>query len=91
MSKLLPGLRLYVGATCAYGLAHAVPHAWNKKTWMYRTTDKCELLVVDKLFLVVANTATAPILWPFIVRDDLIRLECLVRGKPARDYLGQCD
>jgi hypothetical protein len=87
MSKLLSGLRLYIGATCAYGLAHAVPIAWNKKTWMYGSSSKCDLLLVDKCFLVAANTVTAPMLWPLLLRDDLIRLECLVRGKPARDYL----
>ena len=87
MSKLLPGIRLYVGATSAYGLAHGVPYAWNKKTRMYGDSSKCDMLLVDKCFLVAANTVTAPMLWPLIMRDDLIRLECLVRGKSTRDYL----
>jgi hypothetical protein len=87
MSRLLPGLTLYIGATCAYGLAHAIPDAFSRKTNVYYAHGKRELLYVDRLGLIVANTVTAPMCWPVLLRSDLIRLECLARGKPVRDYL----
>jgi hypothetical protein len=46
---------------------------------------------VDKVGLVVVNTVTAPFLWPFILRTDLIRLECFARGQTAQDYLPASD
>ena len=87
MAKLPPALRLYVGVTCAYGLAHAIPDACSRKTSVYYGHGKRELLHVEKLGLIVADTVTAPVRWPALLRSDLIRLECLVRGKPTRDYL----
>ena len=80
----------YLGITMAYGFAHAVPFAWSYKTSLYRTTynaPKQELLVVDKVALVVVNTVTTPFLWPFLLREDMIRLECFARGKPVSDYI----
>lgn len=75
----------------AYGLAHAVPFVWSYKTSMYSTygrlEPKRELLLVDKVGLVFATTVTAPILWPFLLREDMIRLECFACGKPVSDYI----
>ena len=90
MPPLPRALRLYLNVTLAYGLAHALPSAWAYKTAMYRSSykdPKKELLLVDKLGMVVAETVSTPILWPILMREDLIRVECLVRGKPIRDYL----
>lgn len=90
MSALPPFLRLYLQGTCLYGLAHAIPHAWSHKTRMYRKSyseEARELLLVDKAGMVAANVMTAPFLWPFLLRYDLIRFECLVRGKPVSEYL----
>lgn len=87
-------LQIYINVTCAYGLAHAIPRVWSYKTSLYNalyTEPKRELLLVDKVGLVVANTVTAPFLWPFLLREDLIRLECFARGRPAQDYLPASD
>ena len=80
MSGLPRALHLYWNVTCAYALAHAVPYAWS-----HRSTK--ELLVVDKMLLIVGGALSGPLIWPLFVRDDLVRVECLVRGKRARDYL----
>ena len=85
---------LYLGITQAYGAVHGILDVWSYKTSLYRTTYKeptRELLLVDKVGLVVVNTVTAPFLWPFILRTDLIRLECFARGQPAQDYLPASD
>ena len=87
-------LQIYINVTCAYGLAHAIPRVWSYKTSLYNTLftePKRELLLVDKVGLVVANTVTAPFMWPFLLREDLIRLECFARGRPAQDYLPASD
>lgn len=89
MPPLHRSLSLYIKCTCLYGLAHGIPYAWSYKTRIYKSSyrEPKELLLVDKVGVVVANTVTAPILWPLLFREDLIRLECLARGKPVRDYL----
>ena len=87
-------IQLYVWGTCAYGFAHAVTDTWSRKTNMYRkhySEPDREMLLVDKLGLITANTVSTPILWPILLREDLIRLECLARGKPIRDYLPASD
>ena len=83
-------LTRYFHITWAYGLAHAIPYVWSYKTSLYRTLykdPKRELLLVDKAALVVATTVTGPFLWPFLLREDLIRLECFAGGQPTHDYL----
>ena len=77
MSRFLQGLRLYAGATCAYGAVHAIPALW----------PKTDMLVVDKVFTGAALTVSTVFVWPFLLRRDLVYLECLVRGKQARDFL----
>ena len=42
---------------------------------------------MDKAAVVIGMTVSAPVLWPLLLRRDLIRLECLARGKPAGEYL----
>lgn len=73
-------LQLYLRVTWAYALAHTIQY-----TWSHRSTR--ELLVVDKMAFIAGGTASGPFIWPYFLRLDLIRLECLARGKPVRDYL----
>ncbi len=94
MSSLATSLRLYIKCTCLYGLVHAIPELWSYKTRIYRKSysdEPKELLLVDKTGLMVAQTVAAPVFWPLLLRDDLIRLECLARGKPAHEYLSAND
>jgi len=84
---VLPKIHQYLKITMAYGFVHAVPYAWNRKTSLYRGHGRKELLFVDKAGWIVTNTVAAPFWWPFLVREDLIRLECLARGKRISDYM----
>ena len=81
-------LKIYLRTTCAYGLVHAIQWTWSRTTNLYNTHGRREFLHVDKLLLVGLNTVSAPFIWPLLLRADLIRLECLVRGKPVGEYLG---
>ncbi len=95
MSRLTSAIRSYVSVTCAYGLAHTIPEVWSKKTKLYNKllsdpTEK-EMLTVDKVVMCVLRTATAPLTWPWMLRRDLVHLECLVRGKPSWEYLPSGD
>lgn len=83
---LTKGAKIFLGLGCAYGLAHAIPAVQSYRTSMY-PRSKQPLLLVDKVFAVAVLTAITPLVWPLMLREDLIRLECLVRGKPVADYL----
>jgi hypothetical protein len=87
LPKKISFIPLYMGVTVTYGLAHAIPYVWSKKTWTYRGHGPREMLVIDKIILTAAYTMTTPFLWPILVRRDCARLECLARGKPIQDYL----
>jgi hypothetical protein len=65
---------------------HTIPELWSYKSRVY-TYEPKELLLVDKAAVVIGMTLSAPVLWPLMLRHDLIRLECLARGKPAKEYL----
>jgi hypothetical protein len=90
MPALPPSLRIYIQCTCLYGLLHAIPQCWSYRTRMYSRSyseEAKEVLLVDKAILMAAHAVSAPVIWPLLLRDDLIRLECLARGKPAGEYL----
>jgi len=86
LMALTKGAKVLLGLACAYGLAHAIPAVQACRTWVYPRANQ-PMLLVDKVFVVAVLTASTPLLWPFMLREDLIRLECLVRGKPVTDYL----
>ncbi len=75
----------YLHYTFAFALAHAIPLVWSFKTWY--ENKRCEMMIVDKVILAGLCTLSGPVLWPCFLREDLIRLECLVRGRQAQDYL----
>jgi hypothetical protein len=92
MVNLSVGLKCYLWVTCAYGLAHSVQDVWALKTNLYgshvsKPDNLREMMLVDKFVVVVMGTVSSSVLWPLLLRDDLIRLECLVRGKQVKDYL----
>lgn len=87
---LTKGVKYLLGGTFGYGLAHAIPQVQSYKTFIYPSSQR-HLLWVDKVCLAAAITASTPLMWPWMLREDLIRVECLVRGKPIRDYLPASD
>lgn len=88
------GVKYLLGGTFAYGLAHAIPRAQSYKTFFYPCSNyesDRHLLWADKVLLAALITASTPLTWPLMLREDLVRVECLVRGKPIRDYLPVSD
>jgi hypothetical protein len=77
--------KYYCVITFAYGAVHAIRELWSFKT--YYKNKKQEMALVDKLSMGVGMTGSAYFLWPVLLRQDLIRLECLLRGKSVTDYL----
>ena len=80
----------YVGATVTYGLVRSVTYErvgskiyYNNNTKDYETKD---MLLVDTVGTVTWNTLAAPSVWPWMLSNDLTRLECAVRGKDVREY-----
>ena len=69
-----------------YGMAHAIPKVRSYRTYMYPCPQK-PLLLADQVLLGALITASTPLTWPLMLREDLVRLECFVRGKPVQDYL----
>jgi hypothetical protein len=83
---------LLVGTGFAYGFAHAIPLVRARKTvYKYDFKDgkmvREPLLWIDQVGIAAAIAFSTPVTWPLMLREDLVRLECLVRGKRAQDYL----
>jgi hypothetical protein len=83
-------VKYYASATLLYGFVRSVTYDfkptgeyYNWKTHSYETKD---ILLVDCVKRVTANTAAAVTVWPLMLNDDIVRLECAVYGKDPREY-----
>ena len=66
------GVKVYLGVTCAFSMVHAI--------WDIASPEYKDFMVVDKIGLVLLATVSGFVIWPILLREDLILLECLVRG-----------
>jgi hypothetical protein len=85
---------LAICAFFSYGLAHTIPAVNSRRTRLlygYSAVPDQPLLWTDRVGLALLFTACTPFTWPLMVREDLVRLECLVRGKRVRDFLPEDD
>lgn len=90
MASLSRVLNAYVNVTLAYGFTRAVTYDYHdmKKYFnakAYKTEVK-EMLLVDKAARVGANTLAAIGAWPFMVHEDLRRLECALKRQDVSEY-----
>ena len=81
---------IYLGSTMAYGFARAVTYD-RESTGLYhnKKTDRGEvkeMLVIDQVWRVMGMTCSTAVLWPFLLGNDLSRLECVMRGKNYEEY-----
>ena len=83
-------LKYYAGGTLLYGFVRSTTYDfkpkgeyYNWKTHSYETKD---ILLVDCVKRVTANTVAAVTVWPLMLNDDIVRLECAVYGKDPREY-----
>ncbi len=82
----------HVSSTLLYGFGRAVTYDYEdtRKYWNFKHSleEVKEMLVVDKVVRVEDRTFAALFMWPVMLRDDLMRLECRVRGKDRKEYKG---
>lgn len=86
-------LSLYFLGTYAYGLTHGVRFVQScPGRNMYTTpTPPKHLLWTDQLLIAGGIALCGPFAWPVMLRGDLTRLECRLRGKRLQDYLPDVD
>ena len=87
--KLHP-LAYYLCGTLSYGFIRSVSYNWNStrryhenSTGLYVLKEK---LIIDKIGSVTGDTLAAVAVWPVMMGEDLVRLECVVRGKDSGEY-----
>ena len=83
-------LLVLCGGFFGYGLLHAIPVANSRQArclYGYKSAPDHPLLWTDRICLTLLLTASTPFTWPMMLREDLVRLECLLRGKRIRDFL----
>jgi hypothetical protein len=81
----------YLGLTVCYGVGHMIPAVWWLKWRMYNERPgeaAKDVLVVDKALLVMLVGGAGPVLWPLMLREDLVWFECWARGKAVSEYIG---
>jgi hypothetical protein len=78
----------YSACTFLYGAIHTIMDMPSEKTYTNHTNGKREtqpVLFTQKVGYLMLGGSIGPGIWPILFRDDLIALECLLRGKdPAR-------
>ena len=83
-------VNIYVNTTLAYGFTRAVTYDYEGEKKYYNEKkekyEKKEMLIFDKIGQISAKTFAALFGWPFMLGDDLPRLECAVLGKDHREY-----
>lgn len=83
-------LRNYAFVTTAYGLVRSVTYN-RERSKQYRNlkTERYEtrpMLLVDRIERIISRSLSALIVWPFMLGEDLSRLECLARGRDPQEY-----
>jgi hypothetical protein len=83
-------VRLYLKGTALYGFTRAVTWEYEGKKEYYnartREFETKEKLIVDKAAGIAGGTFSAYFAWPYMLGDDLTRLECAVKDRDAREY-----
>ncbi len=85
--KIMPW---YLGSTMLYGFGRAVTYDYegtkkyfNKKNERYELK---EMLLLDKIGSVLFKSIVTITVWPFMLGEDLARLECHLCGKDIKEY-----
>lgn len=90
VALLLAAAHVYLNTCLAYGFVRSVTYNYKDKKKYYNEITKIheekDMLFVDKLGRITGSTCAALIMWPWILGEDLARLECIIKGKDAREY-----
>ena len=86
----MPLWERYMLATATHGCISAIPQTWRaKRKYTNRETFKTELLptpIVEKFGLVFLKSLAATAWWPYMLYNDLLRLELHCKGENPRKY-----
>ena len=79
----------YLSCTFLYGAIHSTINIPRESLYTNYTNGKHEkqtVLFTHKLGYVLFGGGLGISLWPLMLRNDLIQLECFLRGKDAANY-----
>ncbi len=80
----------YVCVTAGYGFMRSVTYDYSGTKEYFNTKkyaiETKQMLLTDQLGRITSRTLTAVFAWPWMLGEDLTRLECTVRGKDSAEY-----
>ena len=87
---VIRALRVYFNTCLSYGFVRSVTYDYKSTKKYYNEisgkNEVKDMLLVDKIGHISGSTWAAVFLWPAMLGEDLVRLECAVKGKDAREY-----
>jgi hypothetical protein len=87
---LRSAVRWYFNMCITYGFVRSVTYDYKgTKRYYNEVTEKREekeMLLVDKIGRITGGSCAALFIWPVMLGEDLVRLECAVKGKDTREY-----
>jgi hypothetical protein len=94
MLRAIARVYFNTGTTLAYGFTREVTVTYDykdsKKYYNQKTgqTELKEMLLVDKIGRITGNLNTVAAMgaWPFMLGEDLVRLDCAVKGRDPSKY-----
>ena len=79
----------YFPCTFLYGAVHCIMDMPSEDVYTNNTNGKHEkqpVLLTHKIGYLVAGGCIGVAMWPIMLKDDVTRLECLLRGKDPSNY-----
>jgi predicted patatin/cPLA2 family phospholipase len=80
----------YVFVTAGYGFVRSVTYDYSHTKEYFNTKkyaiETKQMLLTDHLGRITSRTLAAVFAWPWMLGEDLTRLECAVRGKDYAEY-----
>ena len=90
VEHLIKFFKYYTTTCLAYGFTRSVTYARENKYTYYNTRTKTyeekEMLLMHKLLGITVMSMATLIVWPGMVAEDTVQLECTVRGKDIEEY-----
>lgn len=90
VNHIAKNLAFYVSGTMLYGFVRSMTYDFKAKKRYFnertRSFETKNMLLTDAVGRITFNTIAAVSVWPFMLSDDLVRLECAVYGKDPQEY-----
>lgn len=86
MARYLPDARTYILGAAGFTVAHKLPLMWHGRLPNNPDTETRPILFGEALLVLSLSTLYSPLLAPFIVFDDINRIEVYMRGNNIENY-----